>query len=135
MAEFWYRKATAMIPEPERNTDLDSPMQFQKIRVKRIYGPLTIDFPITVDFTEFGRAVFATDNLEPGWCFKCILYISTGVLVATYNNTEIYKGRWGAELVCPPSKIWLADVKNHQLCVHNLHKHLYTPNQKSCICS
>ncbi|KAL4234655.1 hypothetical protein ACF0H5_006296 [Mactra antiquata] len=66
MAEFWYRKATQMIPESEKNTDLESAIEFQKIRVKRIYGPLTMDFPVTVNFTDYGRAVFATDNLESG---------------------------------------------------------------------
>lgn len=66
MAEFWFRKATALIPQKERRKDLEAPTLFQKVRVKRIYGPLTMDYPVRVDFTEYGRAVFATDKLEPG---------------------------------------------------------------------
>ena len=46
--------------------DLEAATLFQKIRVKRIYGPLTAEYPVRVDFTEYGRTVFATDNLQPG---------------------------------------------------------------------
>ena len=46
--------------------DTEAETLFQKIRVKRIYGPLTGEFPVRVDFTQYGRAVFATDNLQPG---------------------------------------------------------------------
>ncbi|XP_045193581.2 uncharacterized protein LOC123549506 [Mercenaria mercenaria] len=66
LAEFWFRKATALIPQKEKSKDLEAPILFQKVRVKRIYGPLTIDFPVKVDFTNYGRAVYATDTLEPG---------------------------------------------------------------------
>jgi hypothetical protein len=72
MAEFWFRKATALIPEKERKKDLEAPTLFQKVRVKRIYGPLTVDYPVKVDFTDYGRAVYATDTLEPG---KLIHYL------------------------------------------------------------
>ncbi|XP_052815267.1 uncharacterized protein LOC128242221 [Mya arenaria] len=66
LAEFWLRKATAMVPEANRHTDLDSATLFQQVRVKRIYGPLTKECPVKVAFTDYGRAVIATDNLEPG---------------------------------------------------------------------
>ena len=46
--------------------DIEAATLFQKIRVKRIYGPLTAEYPVRVDFTEYGRTVFATDNLQPG---------------------------------------------------------------------
>ena len=63
MAEFWLRKATKMAPG---GRDIETATLFQKIRVKRIYGPLTAEYPVRVDFTEYGRAVIATDNLQPG---------------------------------------------------------------------
>lgn len=72
MAEFWLRKATTMIPEKERRKDLEAQTLFQKVRVGRIYGPLTDGYPVRVDFTGYGRAVFATDSLESGTCTLCI---------------------------------------------------------------
>ena len=49
--------------------DVEAATLFQKIRVKRIYSPLTAEFPVRVDFLEYGRAVIATDNLQPGVYF------------------------------------------------------------------
>ena len=63
MAEFWLRKATTLAPGGK---DVDAATLFQKVRVKRTYGPLTQDYAVKVDFTEYGRAVFATDQLEEG---------------------------------------------------------------------
>lgn len=66
MAEFWFRKATSLVPEKDREKDLEAATLFQQLRVKRIYGPLTMDYAVKVDFTEYGRAVFATEDLEAG---------------------------------------------------------------------
>lgn len=66
MAEFWLRKATAMVPEKDKSSDLEAATLFQKVRVKRIYGPLAMNFPVSVEFTEYGRAVVATKTLQPG---------------------------------------------------------------------
>lgn len=64
LAEFWFRKATQTTPA---NCKDDEPkILFQKCRVKRLYGPLTTDFPIRVDFTEYGRAIFATEDIPEG---------------------------------------------------------------------
>ncbi|KAK3603897.1 hypothetical protein CHS0354_042907 [Potamilus streckersoni] len=62
LAEFWYRKATSL----SQMKDVEAAMLFQKVRVERIYGPLTIGYPIRVDFTKHGRSVFATTNLNEG---------------------------------------------------------------------
>lgn len=59
-----------MIPESERKNDLEAQTLFQKARVGRVYGPLTDGFPVKVDFTEFGRAVFATDDIYAGKHFR-----------------------------------------------------------------
>lgn len=64
MAEFWLRKATAM--GADKTKDIEAATLFQKVRVKRIYGPLTMDYPVRVDFTECGRAVMATAKLHEG---------------------------------------------------------------------
>ncbi|KAK3603900.1 hypothetical protein CHS0354_042911 [Potamilus streckersoni] len=61
-AEFWYRKATSL----SQMKDIEAAMLFQKVRVERIYGPLTIDYPIKVDFTKYGRSIFATKSMNKG---------------------------------------------------------------------
>ena len=63
MAEFWFRKATTLAPGGK---DIEAATLFQKVRVKRTYGPLTEDYAVNVEFTEYGRAVFATDIFEEG---------------------------------------------------------------------
>mgnify|MGYP000382095134 CR=1 FL=1 len=68
MTEFWLRKATSLITESEKKTDLEAQTIFQKARVGRVYGPLTDGFAVKVDFTEYGRAIFATDNILSGKC-------------------------------------------------------------------
>ena len=61
-AEFWLRKATQL----SGKKDTEAAILFQKIRVRRLYGPLTADFPVTVDFTQYGRAVVATEDIPAG---------------------------------------------------------------------
>ena len=77
LTEFWLRKATSMIPESEKRKDLESASLFQQVRVNRIYGPLTSEYPIRVTFTEYGRAVVATENLEPGRAIIIIIIIKS----------------------------------------------------------
>ncbi|KAK7498808.1 hypothetical protein BaRGS_00009900 [Batillaria attramentaria] len=59
-AEFWLRKATVT----SGRRDQEAGVLFQKVRVKRLYGPLTEDFPVAVDFTQFGRAVVAKEDVK-----------------------------------------------------------------------
>ncbi|KAL3860602.1 hypothetical protein ACJMK2_010701 [Sinanodonta woodiana] len=61
-AEFWYRKATTL----SQMKDIEAAMMFQKVRAERIYGPLTINYPIKVNFTKYGRSIFATKGLKIG---------------------------------------------------------------------
>ena len=58
-AEFWFRKATQL----SEGKDEEAALLFQKVRVKREYDPLIGDHPITVEFTQFGRAVHAKGEL------------------------------------------------------------------------
>lgn len=62
LAEFWFRKATQMTT----GKDDEPKILFQKCRVIRLYGPLTTDCPIKVDFTEYGRAIYATEDIPEG---------------------------------------------------------------------
>ncbi|KAK3086638.1 hypothetical protein FSP39_021265 [Pinctada imbricata] len=62
VAEFWFRKATQL----SQGKDQEAKVLFQKARVTRLYGPLTLDFPVKVDFTEYGRAIFAKENIKAG---------------------------------------------------------------------
>lgn len=55
LAEFWFRKATQL----SGGKDEEAAFLFQKVRVRRLYDPLTQDQPVMVDFTKFGRAIFA----------------------------------------------------------------------------
>ncbi|XP_041376113.1 SET and MYND domain-containing protein 5-like [Gigantopelta aegis] len=67
MAEFWFRKATKL-SEPG---DDEAAFAFQRIRVHRLYDPLTADFPVEVDFRQFGRAIFATEDIHKSeLCFS-----------------------------------------------------------------
>ncbi|CAG5133628.1 unnamed protein product, partial [Candidula unifasciata] len=59
LAEFWLRKATQL----SGGKDEEAAFLFQKVRVRRLYDPLTQDQPVKVDFTKFGRAIFAKGNL------------------------------------------------------------------------
>ncbi|KAL8615327.1 hypothetical protein ACOMHN_038066 [Nucella lapillus] len=59
-AEFWLRKATVT----SGKKDVEAAVLFQKIRVKRLYDPLTEGFPVAVDFTQYGRAVVATEDVK-----------------------------------------------------------------------
>ncbi|KAK7114860.1 uncharacterized protein [Littorina saxatilis] len=61
-AEFWLRRATMT----SGKKDQEAAILFQKVRVKRLYGPLTEDFPVTVDFTQYGRAVVAKHDVKAG---------------------------------------------------------------------
>ncbi|XP_076470166.1 protein-lysine N-methyltransferase SMYD4-like [Babylonia areolata] len=60
LAEFWLRKATVT----SGKKDVEAAILFQKIRVKRLYDPLTKDFPVMVDFTQYGRAIVATEDVK-----------------------------------------------------------------------
>ncbi|KAK0049758.1 hypothetical protein Bpfe_020779 [Biomphalaria pfeifferi] len=62
LAEFWLRKATTL----SGGKDEEAAFMFQKVRVRRLYEPLTEDQPIKVDFTKFGRAVFAKCDIPKG---------------------------------------------------------------------
>ncbi|GFN79266.1 SET and MYND domain-containing protein 5 [Plakobranchus ocellatus] len=62
LAEFWLRKATQL----SGGKDEEAAMLFQKVRVKRLYDPLTEDQPVHVEFTQFGRAVIAKDDIAQG---------------------------------------------------------------------
>ncbi|RUS72183.1 hypothetical protein EGW08_020059 [Elysia chlorotica] len=62
LAEFWFRKATQL----SGGKDKEAAQLFQKVRVKRLYDPLTEDQPVYVEFTEFGRAVFAKRDINKG---------------------------------------------------------------------
>ena len=65
-AEHWLRQACRLDKE-----DNEAPLLFQNIRVKRLYGPLTEGSKVAVKFTQFGRAVHATDDIKPGEnCFR-----------------------------------------------------------------
>lgn len=65
-AEFWFRKAT----KASDNKDEESAILFQKVRTSRLYGPMTLDFPVKVDFSQFGRSVIATEDIPEGTeCF------------------------------------------------------------------
>ena len=61
-AELWLRKATVT----SGKKDVEAAVLFQKVRVRRLYGPLTEDFPVAVDFTKYGRAVVATEDVKAG---------------------------------------------------------------------
>ncbi|KAL5022558.1 hypothetical protein ScPMuIL_001713 [Solemya velum] len=61
-AEFWFRKATEMTS----GKDEEAATLFQSVRVKRLYDPLTVHFPVSVHFAEYGRALIAKENLKPG---------------------------------------------------------------------
>lgn len=61
-AEFWFRKSSKL----SQMKDEEAMFWFQKVRVRRLYDPLTVDFGIHVDFTEYGRAVFAKESAKAG---------------------------------------------------------------------
>ncbi|BFZ13306.1 hypothetical protein BsWGS_16347 [Bradybaena similaris] len=62
LAEFWFRKATQL----SGGKDEEAAFLFQKVRVRRLYDPLTQDQPVMVDFTKFGRAIFAKEHIAKG---------------------------------------------------------------------
>lgn len=39
-------------------------MMFQEARVKRLYDPMTINFPVRVRFTAYGRAVYSKTDID-----------------------------------------------------------------------
>ncbi|XP_041374011.1 uncharacterized protein LOC121387067 [Gigantopelta aegis] len=61
-AESWFRKAT----ELSDSSDTEAAMLFQKVRVGRLYGPLTSDSPVEVTFTKYGRAVCCKSAISAG---------------------------------------------------------------------
>ncbi|XP_060601821.1 uncharacterized protein LOC132755020 isoform X1 [Ruditapes philippinarum] len=65
-AEAWLRQGCKL----DKN-DKEMPLLFQNIRVKRLYGPLTDGTKVNVVFTQFGRAIVASENISPGEnCFR-----------------------------------------------------------------
>ncbi|XP_029634436.1 uncharacterized protein LOC115209940 isoform X2 [Octopus sinensis] len=61
-AEIWLRRATQM----SQRKDLEAATLFQKIRVHRLYQPLVKDSKVKVDFTLYGRAVVAREDVKAG---------------------------------------------------------------------
>ncbi|GAB1600558.1 uncharacterized protein LOC106876117 [Argonauta hians] len=61
-AEIWLRRATQM----SQRKDLEAATLFQKVRVHRLYHPLVKDSKVKIDFTEFGRAVVAKEDIKSG---------------------------------------------------------------------
>ncbi|KAK6178480.1 hypothetical protein SNE40_013266 [Patella caerulea] len=61
-AEFWFRKATKLSPP----NDEEAATLFQQVRVERLYGPLTSDFPVKVEFRQFGRGLYAKEDIKEG---------------------------------------------------------------------
>ena len=67
LAEFWLRKATQI----SQNQDLESAIAFQQIRVSRLYDPLCIGFPVKVAYSQYGKCIIATEDIEQnGVIFK-----------------------------------------------------------------
>ena len=65
-AEYWLRQACRLDKDSE-----EAPLLFQNVRVKRLYGPLTDGSKVEVNFTQFGRAVHAIDDVKAGEnCFR-----------------------------------------------------------------
>ncbi|GAB1610491.1 uncharacterized protein LOC115221259 [Argonauta hians] len=60
LAEFWLRKAT----QYSNNADEECKIAFQQIRVKRLYSPLCMDYPVDVVFSRYGKAVVANRDIE-----------------------------------------------------------------------
>lgn len=83
LAEFWFRKAT----QATSGKDNETKVLFQKCRVKRLYGPLTSDFPIRVDFTEYGRAIYATEDIPAGE----IVFSDAPIVLGKVFDTVHYK--------------------------------------------
>ena len=61
-AEIWLRRATQL----SQRKDLEAATLFQKIRVHRLYDPLTKGSKVRIDFTEYGRAVIAKEDVKAG---------------------------------------------------------------------
>ena len=86
VAEFWLRKATQM----SQGKDDEPKILFQRARVARLYGPLTDGFPVKVDFTEYGRAIYATEDITAGDLVFCDTPIVFGeVFDADKNNKHV----------------------------------------------
>lgn len=83
LAEFWFRKAT----QATSGKDEETKILFQKCRVKRLYGPLAADFPIKVDFTEYGRAIYATEDISAG----DIVFTDAPIVLGQVFDTVHYK--------------------------------------------
>lgn len=61
-AEFWLRKAYTL----SGKKDEEAAVIFQKVRTSRIYSPLTVDFPVIVDFSGYGRGIYAKRDIQEG---------------------------------------------------------------------
>ncbi|XP_021368913.1 uncharacterized protein LOC110460368 [Mizuhopecten yessoensis] len=61
-AEFWLRKAYTL----SEKKDQEAAIIFQKVRTSRIYSPMTTDFPVTVDFSGYGRGIYAKRDIPEG---------------------------------------------------------------------
>ncbi|KAH3753747.1 hypothetical protein DPMN_188396 [Dreissena polymorpha] len=65
-AEAWLRSGSKA-----DKTDVEMPLLFQNIRVKRLYGPLTEGTKVNVVFTQYGRSIQAAEDIKHGdACFR-----------------------------------------------------------------
>ncbi|CAH1780281.1 unnamed protein product [Owenia fusiformis] len=60
--ELWCKKATQLSP----TKNCEPAILFQQIRTQRVYSHSCKDLPIEVRFSEYGRAVYATDDIKAG---------------------------------------------------------------------
>ncbi|ESO95080.1 hypothetical protein LOTGIDRAFT_232186 [Lottia gigantea] len=79
-AEFWFRRATKLSKEG----DDEAAMLFQQVRVDRLYRPLTAGYPVKVEFKQFGRGVYATEDIKEG----DIAFVDSPVVRAMISNPE-----------------------------------------------
>lgn len=77
-AEFWLRKATLVSGKQDKEANI----LFQKVRVKRLFDPLTKDFPIAVDFLQYGRALIAKRDIKAGE----VLFYSEAFICSSNQN-------------------------------------------------
>lgn len=61
-SETWLRRATQL----SQRKDIEAATLFQKVRVHRLYDPMTKGTKVRIDFTEYGRAVVAKEDVKAG---------------------------------------------------------------------
>lgn len=85
-AESWLRRATQL----SQRKDVEAATLFQKIRVHRLYDPLTKGTKVRIDFTEYGRAVVAKEDVKAG---DIIFHDQPAVFAQLLQNMDV--------LACP----------------------------------